>query len=94
MTTNIISADIQQALSSMGIAHRYSKFDYARLYISIDKLDAAFSALDAADKSSNAPGRLPLTRREKLDGEDFDQVLADMESEWSAYCAEHMWDQI
>lgn len=34
------------------------------------------------------------TAQRILDGEDHDQVLADMDSEWSAYCAERMWDQI
>lgn len=27
-----------------------------------------------------------------LNGEDYEKVIADMESEWKAFCEKHMWD--
>ena len=37
-----------------------------------------------------AAGRKALERI--INGENYEQVLADMEAEWSAHCKEHMWD--
>lgn len=31
-------------------------------------------------------------RERIINGEDYEQVLADMEKEWSDYCNEHVWD--
>ena len=55
---------------------------------------AAYLHARAASQSAHyvyrAAGRKAMERIEA--GEDHDAVLADMESEWSGYCAEHVWD--
>lgn len=50
-----------------------------------------------ADKMSRAAHDVKASAGEKakeriLNGEDFEQALADAEKEWSAYAMEHMWD--
>jgi hypothetical protein len=40
--------------------------------------------------TKNAAGRKALERI--INGEDHEQVLAEMEAEWSAHCDQHVWD--
>lgn len=44
----------------------------------------------ANNYAKNAAGRKALERI--INGEDHEQVLAEMEAEWSAHCDQHVWD--
>ncbi len=44
----------------------------------------------ASNYAKNAAGRKALERI--INGEDHEQVLAEMEAEWSAHCDQHVWD--
>lgn len=48
----------------------------------------AYSSASNVAKSS--AGR--KARERIIDGEDYTQVIADMEKEWTDYCDEHVWD--
>lgn len=44
----------------------------------------------ASNVAKSAAGR--KARERIIDGEDYTQVIADMEKEWTDYCDEHVWD--
>lgn len=44
----------------------------------------------ASNVSKSSAGR--KARERIIDGEDYKQVIADMEKEWTDYCDEHVWD--
>jgi len=44
----------------------------------------------ASNHAKNAAGRKALERI--INGEDYEQVLAEMDAEWSAHCDNHVWD--
>lgn len=49
--------------------------------------EAYFRASNVAKSSAGRKARERI-----IDGEDYTQVIADMEKEWTDYCDEHVWD--
>lgn len=62
----------------------YKKYPRAYAYLKAE----AYSR--AANYAKAAAGKKALERI--INGEECDAVLSEMESEWSAYCNEHVWD--
>ena len=55
---------------------------------------AAYLKAESYEYSANyaKSGAGKKARERIINGEDYEQVLADMEKEWSEYCNEHVWD--
>lgn len=61
-----------------------AKYPRAAAYIKAENYSCA------ANYAKSSAGRKALEKI--INGEDYAQAIADMETEWSAYCEEHIWD--
>lgn len=69
---------------AVSITELYEKYPKAAAMLQAE----AYSSASNVAKSS--AGR--KARERIIDGEDYTQVIADMEKEWTDYCDEHVWD--
>ena len=80
-----------EALSSfMPARPKVSSKDVAAKYPRAGAYVKAESWTYASNYAKNAAGRKALERI--INGEDYEQVLAEMDAEWSAHCDQHAWD--
>ena len=78
-------------LSSIGIATPKSDIEALKtLYPRATAYLKALSFSNGANYARRSAGDKAVKRI--VNGEDYTTVIADMESEWSASCAEHVWD--
>lgn len=79
-------------VGGMGVRPK-PQYDFEALYKKYPRA-YAFLKAEAYSRAANyakaAAGKKALERI--INGEECDAVLSEMESEWSAYCNEHVWD--
>lgn len=79
-------------VGGMGVRPK-PQYDFEALYKKYPRASAYLKAevySRAANYAKAAAGKKALERI--INGEEYDAVLSEMESEWSAYCNEHVWD--
>lgn len=79
-------------VGGMGVRPK-PQYDFEALYKKYPRANAYLKAeaySRAANYAKASAGKKALERI--INGEECDAVLAEMESEWSAYCNEHVWD--
>lgn len=79
-------------VGGMGVRPK-PQYDFEALYKKYPRASAYLKAevySRAANYAKAAAGKKALERI--INGEECDAVLSEMESEWSAYCNEHVWD--
>lgn len=79
-------------VGGMGVRPK-PQYDFEELYRKYPRASAYLKAeaySRAANYAKASAGKKALERI--INGEDCDAVLEEMESEWSAYCDEHIWD--